>query len=85
MPRSDRAGILERPGEHRTVRVERLLELFGGPGARAPTVFEVPTERWRERPDMSFAQLARAGAALGRSIQPNGQVSCIERECRGGR
>jgi hypothetical protein len=31
---------------------------------------------------MTLAQLARAGTALGRRVEPHGEVTCVERERR---
>jgi hypothetical protein len=79
---SDRSGILEGAGEHRAVRVEGRLELFRGARQGAPTVLEVPASRRCERAHVSFAQLAGAGRALGRSVEPNGEIASVEREGR---
>ena len=82
---SDCAGILEGAGEHRAVRVERRLELFGGPGPCPSAVFEVPTLRRREDAHVPLAQLAGSRAAVGRSVEPDGEVARVEGEGRRGR
>jgi hypothetical protein len=81
---SNGAGILEGAGEHRAVRIERRLELFGGPSACPSAVLEVPTLGWGEDANVPLAQFARSRRAIGRRVEPNGEVARIEREgCRG--
>ena len=63
---SDCAGILEGPGEHRAVRVEGRLELFGGPGPGAAPIFQVPTlRRSSARTCRSHSSPARAAPSAG--------------------
>ena len=79
---SDRAGILEGAGEHGTVRVERLLELLGGPGPRPAAIFQMPTLRRSEAADMTFAELPGPRRAFGGIVEPDREVASVERERR---
>lgn len=80
----DRAGVSERAGEQRTVGVELHFEVVGRDLAQAPTVFEVPTLRRSQEPNVALAQFAGACTIVGGRIEPDRDVARVEREGRGG-
>ena len=77
---SNRAGVEERSSKHRSVGVERDVELLSCDFARAAAIFDSPTFRRSEPLRVTFAQLAGTRAVAAGRVEPNRDLARIERE-----